>query len=244
MRARGRVPTTGLGVFLALAAVEVAATGVIPAVTGGLAAQEGAPSPEEPRAGCFRGHPLPVCSSFWLVELQGLAVVHADQRTLRRGDLPPIDAPAFESRGELTVGHMLNLGVHWAVGGGVTLGTGAHGPLAGARLRARRWLDHELGLEVESGLVRTTPGPGRPEAVGGFSAGIRLNVQDRGALVVRWDVVDLEPRELSSGLVDPGGRLGAVSLGAAAGSLPALAGTGLVGVALIVLVGVAAAAGG
>ena len=200
-----------------------------------------------PAVGCLRGRPLASCRSFWIVEAQGVFPLLASSRSIL---FPGAQGPeragptggsysmkAFESQLEWNLGHMVNVSPRVAVGGAVTLGTGSSDPLTGVRGRARWWITDEVSAEGEAGMLRSNGGGGYHDAVNGATFGARLNIRDQGAVFLRYDVLQL-PTVETEYQVDPGGRQSGFSLGVGVGSVPALVGTGAVGLVYAVLLGV------
>ena len=127
---------------------------------------------------------------------------------------------------------MANLDPKWAVGGGVSLGTGAPDAFTGVRGRVRRWLNPELSLEFEAGLARGRGNHGWYASTTGVSTGLRFNIQDYGSAFVRYDtygagnadsIVGPAPRPVVA-------RSHFVRAGIGLGSRAAVVGTGLVAV--------------
>jgi len=189
---------------------------------------------QDEQVGCLRGRPLPECKTFWIVEMQGSMPLVQTQRTIVLGGNIEQGSNTIEEVLEWNVGHMVNVTPTFAVGGLFTLGTGNTDVLTGMRLRARRWLSENLSLELEGGLLRTDAGSSRYPGVYGGTVDVRLNIRDQGSFYVRWDGVDLEEQSFDW-MFDPGGFHHGLSVGASAGSVPALIGTGALGLAWTVL---------
>jgi hypothetical protein len=190
----------------------------------------------EAKVGCLRGRPRPACKSFWIVEMQGNTPLAQTRRDLTYGDGSSWAVDSFEHVLEWNLGHMVNIGTSFAVGGVVTAGSGSDEPLTGLKVRARRWLSPNVSVELEGGMVRTNASHSVYPAVTGGTADVRLNIRDQGSFYVRWDGVTLPAQgDLLPGGVDPGGFHQAFSVGVGLGSVPALAGTGALGLGLVVL---------
>lgn len=203
---------------------------------------------------CWRGEPLPTCSSFWLVELQASTTLVAPRYQLSGGAFPRV----IDESGalyEAAVGHMLNLDPRWAIGGTATLGFGQGDPFTGARVRMRRWVGNEASLEFEAGIVRYAGDhqvryPSSPQT--GASAGLRLNIRDQGAAWVRYDgfgalspdSVGLLPWGPGQELELTGGARHFVRAGVGLGSTPTLIAVGAIGLGYAVLWGLYLLAGG
>jgi len=189
------------------------------------------------KVGCFRGHPSPSCRSFWIFEMQGQTPVVQSRRPVFYGDAPPVRMHSFESELEWNLGHMVNLTPSWALGGVVTLGTGTGDHISGAKIRARRWLNPSVSLEVQGGLLRTG---NRDPAPMGVTGDLRLNIRDQGSVFVRWDGVDLvEIGAPGDYYYDPAAFAQALSVGIGVGSVPAVIGTGALGLGFAIVLGLA-----
>lgn len=209
------------------------------------------------RVGCFRGRPLPACKSFWIVEMQGSQPIAQTSRTVLEV-YSVFDAQRNASVGvyenqrrafgpvlEWTLGHMANLGEKYALGGAVTAGTRNGGSgLTGLKVRLRRWLSSDFSLEAEVGAFW-----GNAQTVQrstGGTAALRFNIRDQGAVYLRWDLLPLpeESRSGEYGYYDPGGTQHGLSVGVSLGSVPALIGTGALGVTMAVLIAIIVGHGG
>ena len=203
----------------------------IPGIPGTAQAQE--------QIGCLRGQPLPSCKSFWVMEMQGFVPLGQSTRTITYDGEPyySFQAEAFDNQLEWNVGHMLNLGARHAVGAVFTVGTGGPDPLTGIKLRGRRWLGRDLSLEVETGLLRSDAGGTWWAGANGWTTDVRFNIRDQGSFFLRYDRLSLPEESVPdyNGYFDPGGVYDGVSVGASAGSIPALVGTGALGLALVIL---------
>lgn len=69
----------------------------------------------------------------------------------------------------------------------------------------------------------------------GYTADLRLNIRDQGSFFVRWDGIQLPTVVFPGGYSDLGGDQHAFYVGASAGSVPALIGTGVGGLAYLML---------
>ena len=192
------------------------------------------------QVGCFRGRPLPECKSFWIVEMQGSAPLVQTSRAVQSPDGGLAYArETFPRVLEWNVGHMVNVGSRYAIGGVVTGGTGNRDVLTALKIRLRRWLGSNSSLEAEGGLLRG-------DAIGGTAA-LRLNIRDQGSFFLRWDMLptavqsgifrDPGDRSTTDSWLDPGGMQHALSFGVGTGSVPALITTGAAGLTLAVLYG-------
>jgi len=221
----------------ALTAAFAASLAVALAGPGTLAAQAGT----EATVGCLRGQPLPTCRSFWLIEMQGSTPLAQTSRPVRWGSgNPEVRRDALTEMLEWNLGHMVNLTPALAVGAHFTLGTGNDDALTGIKLRARRWLSKDVSMELGGGILRTNANNAAFSGVTGPSADVRLNIRDQGSFFVRWDGLRLpstEPLAGWDGYFDPGGFQHGISVGASAGSVPALIGSGALGLVWAVLLG-------
>ena len=204
---------------------------------GQLAGQDASGNDAPARVGCLRGQPLPTCKSFWLLEMQGYTPLTRTSRRVTYGSVRPVEVQAFESNLEWNLGHMVNLTPTFALGGTLSIGpSGGTGIFSGARLRARRWISPDWSLEVSGGLLDSDV---RYPSARGVTFDARVNIRDQGAFFVRWDGASLSPESFpESEYFDPGGFQQAISIGAAAGSVPALVGTGALGLGYVILLGV------
>jgi hypothetical protein len=141
---------------------------------------------------------------------------------------------------------MANVHAHWALGGTVSLGTGADDLFTGVRARARRWLTPDFSLEVETGLVRGHANHTWYPSKTGFSAGVRFNIQDYGSVFVRYDRFGATGADDVSGPFEPRvtGQQHFVRGGVGLGSKAALVGTGAVAAVYVVLIAILASSGG
>ena len=194
--------------------------------------------------GCFRGRPLPACKSFWIVEMQGSSPVAQTSSTVQSPGGPRFVQEAFSSQLEWNLGHMVNIGSTYAIGGVVTAGTGNGDALTGLKLRVRRWLRSDLSLEAEGGLLWNDANGGTTSSGVGGTAALRLNIRDQGSFYVRWDMLPMasrsgifhDPHDRSTSTWhDPGGAQHALSIGVGTGSVPALITTGAAGLTVAVL---------
>ena len=207
-----------------------------------------------PQVGCFRGRPLPACKSFWIVEMQGSSPVAQTSRSVirvysdpTRSGLPQASEyqlRTFDNVLEWNLGHMANLGDKYALGGVVTVGSGNDDALSGLKVRVRRWLNSDLSVEAEAGALWTNAGSVRRS--NGGTAALRFNIRDQGSIFLRWDMLPLreESRSGEYGYSDPGGTQHGLSVGLSAGSVPALIGTGALGVTMLVLLAIIVGQGG
>ena len=225
--------------------------GVVPAIPS--SAQGSRDADGRQQIGCFRGRPLPACKTFWIVEMQGSSPVAQTSRTVRFDSDPERSGSpqffedhltTFDSVIEWNLGHMANLGDKYALGGVVTVGSGNGDALSGLKVRLRRWLSSDFSVEAEAGAFWSDAGGmRRSDAIGGTAA-LRFNIRDQGAIYLRWDVLPVLEESQPWGYYDPGGTQHALSVGLSAGSVPALIGTGALGVTWLVLLAIIVGQGG
>lgn len=195
----------------------------------------GAPDPVgDPagRVGCFRGRPLPDCRSFWIFEIQVTTPVASRDRVFLGADGSTYRGETLDRELEWNVGHMVNVSSRLALGGVLTAGTGSPDGLAGVKVRGRYRLDPEVSLELEGGWLRSQANGTRPDGVDGVTADLRLNLADRISAFATWDRLFYDPDPYAVGTRDDG-----FSVGLGLGSWPAVVGTGVVGLAFAVLLG-------
>lgn len=189
---------------------------------------------EPPRVGCLRGRPLPTCKTFWIIEMQAETPVMQSRRIFDTGTGYSYSYGVFEDQLEWNVGHMVNVSPSTAVGGVLSAGTASGSTISGVKVRGRRWLRTDISLELEGGLRRRESWPG---PASGLTVGGRLNIRDHGAFYLRWDGLDIPADPY---LISVGGRNGgfyhALSVGAGLGSVPALIGSGAVGLAMLIFI--------
>jgi len=198
---------------------------------GPVMAQDGSSA----RIGCFRGRPLPACKSFWILEVQSTLPVLQTRHEFWFTGTDTVEQEAFSTQVEWNVGHMVNLNPSWAAGGEMTVGTGNDSPLTALRGRARRWLNADVSIEAEAGVRWSTGDHSVTNSVAGPTLGLRLNIRDQGAFFLRWDVLPLPATNRADGYHDSGGTQHGLSVGAAAGSMPAVVATGAVGLGWLML---------
>ena len=232
----GRSWLRRLNLLATLASLAVPWTGTHGA-SGRLAAQAPPAGEGASTVGCLRGRPLPACKSFWVVEMQGYTPLAQSSRSVSYGGGPQVAVEAFESNLEWNLGHMVNLSSTLALGGTLSIGpSGGTGIFTGARVRARRWMSPDWSLELSGGLLDSDA---RYPSARGVTFDARVNIRDQGAFFVRWDGASLESESFpESEYFDAGGFQHALSIGAAAGSVPALVGTGALGLGYVILLGV------
>jgi hypothetical protein len=232
--------------WLVLAALPSAAIAQVSSDSTGTATRDGSGAEAGAgRAGCLHGARPPACSSIWIVELQ--ASTPLVRPSYEVGDGPVRFAiQAAENQYEWNVGHLVSAGSDWALGGTVTLGTGANDVFTGLRARARRWVGDAMSVEVEAGLARSNGNHAWLEDQTGWSTGVRFNIHDYGAAFVRYDGYRAPDGPGRAGSVYPPirGTQHIVRGGVGLGGGVALAGTGAALVAYAVLLGLFIAGGG
>ena len=201
-------------VFVILAAV---------AFADPLSAQESGSS----RAACFRISAAPECRGYWIVETQFVTPLTSSEQIYPfRGSVPVFD----DNNVEFNLGYMINATPTLSLGGAVALGSGSGGVPDGARARLRWWARDGLSLEAEGGIVRTNLGSWVGTPLVGPSVGVRANFNDFGALLLRYDRVEVPADGVWSG-----GPASALSGGVGVSSGAAVAAGALIGVGLVVI---------
>lgn len=215
--------------------ITAAALGILAAAPPTMA-QEVTQGEGGPKVACLRGRPLPECRSFWIIEMQGHSPLAQTERDVIYGGGQPVRIQTFENELEWNLGHMVNLTDHFAVGGVLAAGTAGRDGFAGLKLRMRQWIVDDVSIEAQGGLLRTNI---QYPSLTGITADVRLNIRDQGSFFVRWDGVDVPPESYPDGVYhDFGGFQQAVSVGVGLGSVPALVGTGGLGLGYVILLGI------
>jgi len=182
---------------------------------------------------CYRGRPAPSCKRFVLTELGYYARAAGTSTTTSStyGDGLP-GSYSFTERdmtNQLTweVGMMANRGPRTALGATLLLGLGNGGGNGGIKGRYRRWLgDDGLALDLGAGVISGTVARDDWSDGGlGLTGDVALNAADYGSVVLRVDVARYQERTAS-----------AVYGGVRLGSKPALAGTALLALGLVLLI--------
>lgn len=182
---------------------------------------------ERPPHACWRGRPLPACAGFFLVEGQVSLPLYSGTRAVTFSQGSSFRQETFETRMDWNLGYMVNVAPEWAVGGMLTMGLHAPGPLTGISARVRRWLRDDVSVEVGAGALRTHGNSAPREELWGGTADARINLADRGSFFVRWDGVGVPASGSSSIGAEPGSFQQAFYVGAAAGSTWAVVGSAL-----------------
>lgn len=184
---------------------------------------------------CYRGRPLPQCKRFVITEV-GYYGRAAGSRETFTYTYPTTDGGQQEvsytendigSQLTFEVGLMGNRGPRAALGATLLLGLGTGGADVGLKGRYRRWLTPDgIALDLGAGIVSGGGNSRDGRATGnGVTADVALNTADYGAIVLRMDALRLNGHTASA--VHGGVRLG---------SRPALIGTGVLAVGLILLI--------
>lgn len=190
---------------------------------------------EAPAAFCWRGQPLPACASFALFELEGALAV-ASTTEVHESSTLTTEYPVFENELKWHLGAMRNLSEEWALGATVSLGTGSPSPLTGIRVRARRWLEPNVSLELEAGAVNTGINDRFGSGLGwGPTFGARLNLGDYVSVFTRWEGAYARAGSTTYFSRKAGFHQG-LYVGVSAGSTVAVAGSAVLGgIALLVV---------
>ena len=240
-RSRSAAVTRAVRGLLLLAAQGLAATVLLPSPGHAQVSEAVA----EPSIGCFRGHPLPRCKSFWIFEMQGSLPLAETSRIVDSGYGPPEEIGSFDPVFEWNLGHMMNTSDEWAFGGVITVGSGNSNPLTGLKARARRWMNPDVSVEAETGAMWSNASGFHYPGLLGTTAAIRLNIRDQGQFYLRWDLLPVPEERInlsgSREYYDAGGIQHGVSVGVSVGSVPSLIGTGALGLGFVVLLAIFAA---
>ena len=156
---------------------------------------------------CFRGRPVPECRTFWITEVGlGYRISHPDVN--ERG------WPTSE------IGLMYNLNEHYAIGATSYASYDAKFEefRGGAKLRARRWFNRDLSVDVSGGLLFL--GHGYHQDFPSFTGHLDVNYKDVVAPYLAVDVLREEHSSLDGANWQAGLRFG---------SFP---GSGLTGIAI------------
>lgn len=182
---------------------------------------------ERPAQACWRGQPLPTCAGFFLVEAQVSHPLYSGTRQVTFSDGTRFRRKTFETRVDWNLGYMVNVAPEWAVGGMLTLGLHAPGPLTGISARLRRWLRDDLSAEVGAGALYTHGHTARREGLWGGTADARINFADRGSVFVRWDGVGLPASDNPSIGAEPASFQQGLYVGAGLGGTWAVVGSAI-----------------
>jgi hypothetical protein len=178
---------------------------------------------------CWRGKPLPECTSFWITEFGVDATTWSTHTTVTEnlggGDVYRSTVRDFDSRFVWTLGPMFNTGPRTALGGTVSISPLGDGYRAAIEARRRWWTSSGLALDVSGGALRMNgqsfTGPSYRQDYG----------LTAGAFIVGGDLINVNGRV---DLLVTGGkpRLG-TSLGLGGGSYVALIGTITLGLLIL-----------
>lgn len=185
---------------------------------------------------CYRGRPAPQCQRFVLTEVGYYGRAAGSSQTFTYSATTPDGSPLayshterdIESQLTFEVGLMANRGPRSALGATLLLGAGHGGADVGVKGRYRRWLTPDgIALDVGAGVISGGgySSEARNATGSGVTADIALNAADYGAVVLRTDALRIHGRTTS-----------AVYGGVRLGSRPALVGTGVLAVGLLLLV--------
>lgn len=181
---------------------------------------------------CWRGRPMPECTTFWITEFGVDASMSSTQRivseNLGGGDVYRYALRDFDSRFVWTVGPMFNTRPRAAIGGTVSINPLGGRYRAAMEVRRRSWLTDGTALDLSAGALKM----GVPNRTGtsyrdeyGLSA---------GALIVGADLINVNARV---DLLVSGGkaRLG-TSAGLGGGSYVAVIGSVALGVLVLAFI--------
>ena len=185
-----------------------------------------------PRRLCWRGKPLPECTSFWITEF-GIDASRWSTRSIVAenyggGDVYRYIDRDFDSRLVWTLGPMFNTGPRAALGGTVSISPLGQRYRGALEVRRRWWSDDLMAFDVSAGALRmgVHSGTGPPYR---YEYGLTA-----GALIVGADLVEVNGRVdvLVSGRKP---RAGA-SLGLGGGSYVAVVGSIALGLLVLAII--------
>lgn len=215
--------------------VALAAMTTIPLGSGVASAQIDSTAPRSEARVCWRGHPLPRCSSFWLTEVSGeyaLATTTTRYRYDYTNFVNEYDRRDISNRLIWTIGPMFNTSPSGAVGGTVSGGFTTDGSRIAIEARRRWWASDDGSqptFDLSAGLLRLDAPPpqggGAPDAYG-LTGGLYFIGGDLVQVNARADLL------LTNGRVRAGATVGAGLGSYAAAGATAIA--GLLVVAVIV----------
>ena len=206
--------------------IAVAAAGLV----AGSAIAQTAPASGSAGRGCFRGGPLPACSSFWITEAG-----YALQATGQTGQYESGDGGKYLV--SLDFGGMKNVSPRIAVGGTIAAGT-IGGVYLAAKPRIRYWFSNDWSGDLAPGIVlRGVQGEPR------FTADASVMYQDRIGITAQAFVLQRSVYDQSFNTFTLKNRL-ALYAGLRLGSKLGLVGAALDMATLIVAFGLYAAACG
>ena len=108
---------------------------------------------------CWRGHPAPVCDSFFITEfgierIQTSSTSHFDIDYGQAGGIVQNSEPDFGNRLQFTIGPMFNRGPRRAIGGTVSFSGVHNGFRAAIEGRHRWWGPSNASLDLSAGALR------------------------------------------------------------------------------------------
>lgn len=108
---------------------------------------------------CWRGHPAPICDSFFISEfgverIQASSTSHFDIDYGQAGGIVHDSEPDFGNRLQFTIGPMFNRGPGRAIGGTVSFSGVNNGFRAALEARHRWWGPDDLSLDLSAGALR------------------------------------------------------------------------------------------
>ena len=164
---------------------------------------------------CWRGHPAPLCDSFFITEfgvdrVQTSSTTDFDIDYGQAGGVVHYSEPDFGHRLQFTVGPMFNRGPSRAIGGTLSVSSIRNGFRAAIEGRHRWWGPGDASLDLSAGPLRidvpsASPAPRRIEY--GLTTGIHLISHDLVNATGRADIT-----------VGHGGTHVGISLGFGVGS--------------------------
>lgn len=108
---------------------------------------------------CWRGHPAPLCDSFFITEfgvdrVQTSSTTHFDIDYGQAGGVVHYSEPDFGNRLQFTVGPMFNRGPGRAIGGTVSFSSVSNGFRAAIEGRHRWWGPDDASFDLSAGPLR------------------------------------------------------------------------------------------
>ena len=191
----------------------------------GCATPSGAAAQQGPRLLCATPGPLQECRSFILMEVSG------------QSPFAPAARKSLHQSLGWNLGIAANVAAAWAIGGvvGYEFATESTHHRT-ASLRIRRWLTPSIGLELAPGVFQLVDkGYDPDDDRTGYSASLNVLLFDVGLVGLRLDALPERSGSASEYAVSAAGGLQ---------SLPALVGTALGGLLVLVALGAAISAAG
>ena len=138
----------------------VLAMTLIAAARGVRAQAGGAPADTTRSRECWRGHPAPLCDTFFLTEFGVVRILTSSSTHFDidygpgRGGIVHYSDLDFGNRLQFTIGPMFNRGPRRAIGGTVSFSAVHNGFRAAAEARHRWWGPDNMSLDLSAGALR------------------------------------------------------------------------------------------